>query len=115
MTALARRSSAQRRPVRQIFRERALPIELIVDAQPRGMQGMPRQQELVRQFIVPARLDKTEVKLFVGAVNLVADNRVTKMREVHADLMRSPGVRNGTHDGERAFPSGAPPNKSSFH
>ena len=79
------------------------------------MQRVPRQEKLVCQFIGPAGLDKAEVKLFVRPVNLVPDNRVTEMRQMHPDLVRPAGARNGAHDSERIFPSGAPPNESLFH
>ena len=37
------------------------------------------------------------------------------MRQVHTDLVGPAGARNGTHDSELIFPSGAPPNESLFH
>ncbi len=87
----------------------------IFDPQPRGMERMPRQEKLACQFIRPAGLDKTEIKLLVRPVNLVPDNRMTEMREMDTDLVRPAGSRNRPDDGERIFPSGAPPNESSFH
>ena len=45
------------------------------------------------EFFGPAGFDEAQIELFVRPVNLVADQRVTEMREMHADLMGAAGLR----------------------
>ena len=54
--------------------------------------------------------------MFVRAINLVSNNRVTEMCQVDTDLVRSARARKGAHNGEPIFSSAATwPDKSSFH
>lgn len=55
------------------------------------MEGVSREKKLGFQFRGPVGCDEFEVTIFVGAVDFVADDRVSSMCEVDADLMSAPG------------------------
>ena len=78
------------------------------------MEGVPREEKFPGQLIGPAILDKTEIELFLRAVDLVADNRVAKVRQMHSDLVGSTGPGDRAND-RKAIPVRARPNESFFH
>ena len=70
------------------------------------MKRVSREQKLPRQFIGPAGLDETQVKLLVRPINLVADDWMSEMREVNPDLMRPARARLGADDSKApSFPN----------
>ncbi len=52
------------------------------------------------QFSHPAGLNETEVKVFIGTVNLVAYDRVTDRAQVHTNLMSPSRARMCANQGE---------------
>ena len=51
---------------------------LALDCESRRVQSMPCQEQMAFELRCPPRLDEPQVKLFVGSVNFVAHNRMTK-------------------------------------
>ena len=78
------------------------------------MQGMTRQEKATLQFISPTGFDEAQIKLLVGAIDFVADNRVAEVRQMDADLVGSPRARECADNGKLPAWSSSP-NESLFH
>ena len=65
---------------------------------------MTRQQQSFFKFRRPAFLNKTKVKLFIRAIDLIADNRMPERSEMHSNLVRSPGKRHCANQAEFFVP-----------
>ena len=63
---------------------------------PSGVQGVIRQDEFFPLCVGQPAFDEGEIQIHVAAINLVADDRMTEVREVDADLMFAAGVRTNT-------------------
>src|SRR5438874_10487655 len=64
------------------------------------MQSVTRKQQRTLQRRSPARLDEIEVVIFIRSVNFVADDRMSDVRQMHADLMRASRPRKCAHQAE---------------
>src|SRR5262245_64109486 len=64
------------------------------------MQGVSWEKKLPRKLAVPAGFDEAKIELFVRPINLVADQRMSEVRQVHSDLVGPSGAGNCPHDRE---------------
>ena len=69
------------------------------------MQGVAGEAEACLEARGPAGCDKVEVTGFIESVDLVSDNRVTKICQVNANLVHATGLGGGIPLGRSAFPS----------
>jgi len=68
------------------------------------MQGMARKQKFGLQSRRPTRLNELKISTaLASAINLVANQRVSGMRRMNADLMCAPGEWLGPQKGELSF------------
>ena len=65
-----------------------------------GVQGLTRKKKFSFQSRSPIRLDELQVTIFVRAVDFVADNWVSEVGEVYANLVGSAGFRFGFYEGK---------------
>jgi len=64
------------------------------------VEGLAGKKKFSFQGRGPIRLDELQVTIFVRAVDFVADNWVSDVCEVYANLVGSAGFRFGFHQGE---------------
>src|SRR5271166_1008463 len=64
------------------------------------MQGLTGKKKFSFQSRSPIRLDELQVTIFVRAVDFVADNWVSEVGEVYANLVGSAGFRFGFYEGK---------------
>lgn len=64
------------------------------------MQSVAGKEEAAGEAGGPTGLNEVEVSGFIGAVELVAEDRVADVGEVDADLMEPPGDRFGAEEGK---------------
>ena len=57
------------------------------------MQRMPRLPEHALMLLRPAFRNEFQVEIRVRPVNLVADHRMSEMRQVHSDLVQASRMR----------------------
>ena len=57
------------------------------------MQGVAGKMENLGKSRTPSRLDKLQVTLFVWPVNLITNQRISEVREMHPDLVGTTGLR----------------------
>ena len=70
------------------------------------MEGLARKEQLGFKGQGPIGVDKFEITIFVGAVDLVADDRVPDMCEMDANLVGSACFWLGFDEGERTLVEG---------
>lgn len=64
------------------------------------MKRVSWQKQLSLQFRCPTGFDKAEIKILVRPINLVANDRMSEMRKMDANLMGPAGARECAHDRE---------------
>lgn len=64
------------------------------------MQRVVRQDELRSLLVGQPILNQRQVQILVASVNLVADDRMTEMRKVDANLVFSSGAGHDAEQGE---------------
>ena len=67
------------------------------------MESLAGEQKLCFQGGGPIGFDEFQITVFVGAVDFVADDGVTDVREMDANLVGSAGFGFGFDQGERAI------------
>jgi hypothetical protein len=68
-----------------------------------GVQGLAGKKKFSFQSRSPIRLDELQVTIFVRAVDFVADNWVSDVCEMYANLVGSAGFRFDFYEGELLF------------
>jgi hypothetical protein len=72
-----------------------------IETQGGSVEGLARQKKLGLERRGPIGFDEFEVTVFVGTVNLVADNRMSDVGEMNPDLMGAAGLGFGSNQGVR--------------
>src|SRR6478736_7292657 len=65
------------------------------------VQSVIRQNQLRSLLIRQTAFDQCQIECLIPAVNLVAHDGMTQVREMEADLMLAPGTREEPEQGER--------------